>query len=177
MKGDRRYNKNIEELILNAAYTKPEFAGRWKIRKILKNDPEAARLYKEVLKVKNGVNKSGREDVPRDFEANVFAKAGISNKRYSGITRPAFTFTATLAAVVLTIMVIFNTGNNKTKSYSEQELKELNTQAVASLAMVSRIVNKSSRNFGREIIQNEVSRPVNESMKIVNSILTKGDIK
>lgn len=157
--------------IISAAYDDCGIIEKLRIKKILRQNPEAEKIYKNYRDVAKGVHALPRTECPGYIldrvESNI-KQRGITSRSY---LKPAAAFTT---LVIAAIVAMFSMINNVEPAYTNAELRVAEVQAKESLSLVSRILNKTTNTIGKEILPDKVSKPVQEGLNIINNLLIGG---
>jgi hypothetical protein len=157
--------------IISAAYDDCGLIEKRRIKRILRQNPEAEKIYKNFRDVAKGVHALPGMECPGYIldrvESNIKHR-GITSRSY---LKPAAAFTT---MVIAAVVAMFSMINNVEPSYSNAELRAAEVQAKESLSLVSRVLNKTTDTIGKEILPDKVSKPVKEGLNIINNLLIGG---
>jgi hypothetical protein len=158
--------------IISAAYGDSSLREQIKIRRIIKSDAEAEKIYNSYKRTALNVHKLPDIGTPPYLIEN--AKKRIGPKTYLSfdMLRPAAGFAVILIAAVIGFFSLLET--RQQPAYSEAEIQTAEIQARESIAIVNRILNRTTSAIGNEILPDKVSKPVQKGLDIINNLLIGG---
>jgi hypothetical protein len=157
--------------IISAAYEDGSMIGKRKIKKIIRTDPEAERIYTSFKEVADKVHDLPERKCPDEVLWRAEEKIDLTEVRRSSFLKPAAAFAVILIAAVV---ALFSLINKEKQTYSHQEILAAEVQAKESLALVSRILNKTTSTLGNDILPDKVSKPVKKGLNIINNLFIGG---
>jgi hypothetical protein len=157
--------------IISAAYGDSSMAERLRIRRIVKTDPEAKRVYDSYRNTAKKVYALPEEVCPPEILEKTKKKININVVQRNQFLRPAAAFAVIFIAAVI---ALFSLLDPKQPEYTAHEIREADVQARQSLALVNRILNRTTSTIGNEILPEKVSKPVQKGLTIINNLLIGG---
>lgn len=181
--------KNLDEstidLIISAAYDDASWTDKIKVSKLIKKNSEAKKIYDEYRSTALEVN-SLKEECPDHLINQVNLKIGNNKEEERSFSadlylllfkKPAITFTA-VAIIVLTVLVsVFIKREQSETIYSRHQVEMAKRDAKAALFLVSSIFNQTEDKVTNEILKEEIGDPLNRSLKMINNIIYKGELR
>jgi hypothetical protein len=162
-------NESMLNRIISVAYGDSGFIERYRIRKYINRDPEAKRIYLSYRQAAQQVHKL-KEEFPSDLLEKSRRKGNIKVFSSYQVLRPAAAFAIILIAAVLAVFSLID----RKPQYSASEVETANIQARESIALVNRILSRTTTSIGNEIISDKVSKPVQKGLNIINNLLIGG---
>ncbi len=157
--------------IISAAYGDCSYAERLRVKKILKTNPEAGRLYDSYRRTASKAHSLGKIECP-DY---VVKNAGEKINRLGRRSVQAFRTAAAFAVIIIAAVVALFTVNEKHENrYTASEIRTAEIQATESLAYIGNILNKTTASISSEILPDKVSKPIKKGIKIINNLLIGG---
>jgi hypothetical protein len=157
--------------IVSAAYGDCSILEKYRVRKIVRSNPEALKVYKEFRSVAAKVHSLPAEKCPDYVLEKAKEKLQLNEVRRSAIYKPAIAFAVILIAASA---ALFSLLNKEQTTYTVQEVETAEIQAKESLALVGRILNRTTDALGNEILPDKVSKPVKKGLTIINNLLIGG---
>jgi hypothetical protein len=158
--------------IISAAYGDGRFIDRLMVRRIIRRDPEAKRVYDSYRSVARKVHHMTGVTCPPELLEKTKKKINIPVVERNQFLRPAAAFAVIFIAAVLAVFSLMNSETNS--EYTAAEIRTAEVQTRQSLALVNRILNRTTSTIGNEILPDKVSKPVQKGLNIINNLLIGG---
>lgn len=174
-------NEDIRNRIVSAAYGDVSLIEKFKIKKLIAENPEYKKLYDEFKKTAAAVHNIELEDCPDELVQNAFKLAdeegadseGSSAKKFFG--NPALAGAAAVIMLIIAVLIFNETGKVKDQQYTRAEVVQAEKQVKTSLAVIGRLLNKTSKKLEREILHEKVGKPIQQGIEIINQLFPKGE--
>lgn len=173
-------NEKLLNRIIKVAYGEASIGDNISIHNLAKKDDEVRRVLEEHSKIADQARDINLEVFPESILRNI--KNTISfkpNKErsllfdiYSFIFRRPATFAAILSVIILSLIstLIFNRPEIH-QQYTPKEIEVADRQVKHSLALIASVFKKTSATVEKDILTDRVSRPLKESINLVNEYL------
>jgi hypothetical protein len=174
-------NEELKLKIISAAYGDCSIKDKISVWLLTKKEPDCKKLYDEYKKTARSVHMLTPEKCPAELVENAFNKVSneSSSRRTEAIAilfgRPALVSAISIALLATIIITFRATRNNDTGNYTKQEVVEAEKQVKESLAIISKVLNKTSKKIGEDILPNNVSKPIKQGIEVINQLFPKGD--
>jgi hypothetical protein len=157
--------------IISAAYDDSGLLEKFRIKKILRNNPEAKRLYNYYCEVAERVHKLDKIKCPDEVLEKAEDKISLTGYDRKHILQPAAAFAVILIAAITALFTLLNRPEPK---YTTAEIRTAEIQAKESLAYIGQLLNKTTSAVSNEILPEKVSKPVKKGFNIINNLLIGG---
>jgi hypothetical protein len=174
-------NEDMKIKIISAAYGDCNIKDKISVWLLTRKEPDYKRLYDEYRKTALSVHRLNPERCPAEIVEAAFNKVNNESAllRTAAIavlfSRPALVSAISIALLATVIITFRATKNNDTASYTKQEVIEAEKQVKESLAIVSKVLNRTSKKIGEDILPRNVSKPIKQGIEIINQLFPKGD--
>ena len=175
-------NEKLLNRIISVAYRDADFLEKLKIYFLAAGNSEVKRLLSEYKATAKAVHKLEQEECPQEILARV--KNNTLNKEnnftsklvkllYAFLYKPVLTTAVILVlATGMMFLILFN--KPEQKQYSKAQIHLAEKQVKQSLALVSKVFNRTANRVENDIIKKQVAKPVNEGISTINDLFKGG---
>jgi hypothetical protein len=178
-------NEELKLKIIAAAYKDCSLKDRMSVWLLTRKQPECKALFDEYRKTAISVHSINIEECPGDIVKDTFRRLNDSpGFNISGmiVSRPALVTVLSvvlLSAVYLAVITTWSPDRRTAQhitnhEYTKQEVAQAQKDVKESLAIVSRILNKTSRQIGEDILPRNVGKPIKQGIEVINQLFPKG---
>lgn len=177
--------EELHNKIISAAYGDAGFFDKIRVLRAIAKNPEAKKLYASYMLTAAEVKQIREENFTSDFVTRLAGENVPAIKHNRSMmfdflsvlfARPVISFAT---ALILIASIVYTLTFNKPvpinyNKVNEAEVLRAEEQAKYALAIVDNIFQKANQTLQNEILNEKVTKPIKESVGIVNNIL-KGE--
>ena len=181
MKKISEIDNKLLDKIISVAYGDAGLYDRIKIYFLSKRNIEISNLLNEYQKTAGQLKKLESENCPDEIINKVYSEIGMGRRKISIIERiqftvfskPVYSAVLVLVLLVISLFIIFKQPEPQ-QQYTQAEIKQAELQVKETIVFVSNIFKKTGENLNRNILPNEVGKPVQKGLNILTNILNGG---
>jgi len=181
-------NEELKIKIISAAYRDCSLKDRVSVWLLARKDPECKALFDEYRKTAASVHNLNIDECPENIIDDTFKRLNDSPgfekspALASVFSRPAL---VTVLSIIILAAVFFTVVTTQTgikpvpkqavqQEYSKQDVAQAEKEVKESLAIVSRVLNKTSKKIGEDILPENVGKPIKQGIEVINQLFPKG---
>jgi hypothetical protein len=174
--------EELHNKIISAAYGEANLLDKLQVLRAVAKNPDVKKLYASYMWTAAEVKQIKEENFTNDFVSRLTQEnipAAKKNNSFSYdflaivFARPIISSAVTIVLIAsIAAALIFN--KPVQRSYNETEILQARDQAKYALSIVDNIFKQTNITLQKEILGDRVTKPIKESIGIVNNIL-KGE--
>jgi hypothetical protein len=177
-------NDKLLNRIISVAYGDATFLENVKIARLARRDQEVKSVLEEYRKVANKTHGLNLEDCPNEVIKSVKLLSNSNSKKDTSLLFDLYSFLFRRPAVSAAIFSVFVLALISTfiikrpeihQQYSQREIIQADVEVKHSLALIAEVFKKTSLTVEKDILTDRVSKPIKESLYIVNDYIQGED--
>lgn len=171
-------NEKLLNKIIAVAYNDAGIFDRYIVYRAAKRDKNIQNILKEFRVTAKEVHQITEEECPKEIIELIEQKSiSLQTKSNSFTTdfitivlnRPLISAAASVIVLGAVLIGLFSTRPIQ-PSYSKNEVETADRQARQAFAIVGKIFNQTEMTLKKEVLNDRVSKPINEGLEIVNNL-------
>ncbi|MBN1301917.1 MAG: hypothetical protein JW995_11940 [Melioribacteraceae bacterium] len=189
----RKYYKKDElpEYLLNSivrtAYNDAGFFEKIRVERLAAKDPLIGNILKDYKETARSVHSIKIEECPQELLEIIperrlnsrIGKPSFTVDLYTTLlSKPVSTIAVTVLLTITVLSVVLLNRYEQFNNYDKAEVELASRQTKYALAIIGKVFNTTTKSLTDEILNEKVSKPINEGIKTVNKIfIDEGDKK
>ncbi len=174
-------SEEIIDRIISAAYGEADAETKNFVNRLIENNAEAKEIFYSYKKTAASVNNIKMPEAPESLNNVLDNLTAVDKKRnyinsiFDSFTAKPLTAVGMAAAIlIIVILSLVSQSRQSHNGYTEAEILRANKQVVESLALVGRVFKETQSAITNDILGNQVSRPIKESIKTIDYLFLSG---
>lgn len=177
-----KIDKKLLDRIISAAYKDSPLRDRLFIKLKAARDPEVRMLYHEYQTTARSVHRLGKEACPESITSSIEKLMLGGQKKTSSFlldiygvvfSKPLYSAAMILVIVSAAVLSVSIRQKEQPRPYTQKQIALASQQASETLRMVGGILNETKSTVIREVLTEQVSKPINQSLSIVKNLIDK----
>ncbi|MFA7287797.1 MAG: hypothetical protein WC055_02855 [Melioribacteraceae bacterium] len=170
------------EKIISVAYKDASFFDKIKINYLASKYSNVKEILDEYKQTANEIHSIELEEFPTSSLEKVLEKLEVEKEKqpqfwndiYSLVIRkPALVYSLSLLLILSVSISIFVRKDPVYSQYSKEEVVKADKQTREALYIVATILNDAQTRITEDVIKEKIAAPLNQSLGILNNIITK----